>query len=128
MDDPQPVRGLEQAIRLHETLWAAGDYSVVAEQFSDVNAAVVAAARVEPGCGYLTCGPGSGNTAILAARAGAAVTAADLTDDLFDVCRRRAGQAGVDVEWITTNPECLPFSHAPFDRVLGDWRIARDGA
>jgi cyclopropane fatty-acyl-phospholipid synthase-like methyltransferase len=79
MDQPQLLDDFQQARSLHQVLWAAGDYSLVAERLGEVSAAVVEAAGVRPGMRVLDMGAGTGNTAILAARAGAAVTAVDLT-------------------------------------------------
>lgn len=111
-------RDYEQARRVHAALWAEGDYTRVAEQLTGVSAAVVEAAGIGPGMRVLDLGAGSGNTAILAARRGAEVTAVDLADDLFGTCRRRAAEAGVTVAWAAANPEDLPFPDRHFDRVL----------
>jgi 2-polyprenyl-6-hydroxyphenyl methylase/3-demethylubiquinone-9 3-methyltransferase len=118
MGEPDFVRDFEQARRLHGALWAAGDYTRVAEQLTEVSAAVVNAAGVLPGMRVLDMGAGSGNTALLAADRRAEVTAVDLTDDLFGTCRRRAAEAGVTVVWAAANPEDLPFPNGYFDRVL----------
>lgn len=118
MDQPQLLDDFQQARRLHQVLWAAGDYSLVAERLGEVSAAVVEAAGVQPGMRVLDMGAGTGNTAILAARAGAAVTAVDLTDDLFEICSGRAAVAGVRVDWIAANPEDLPFPADHSDRIL----------
>jgi 2-polyprenyl-6-hydroxyphenyl methylase/3-demethylubiquinone-9 3-methyltransferase len=108
----------ELARRMHGALWAAGDYTRVAEQLTGVSAAVVEAAGIGAGMRVLDLGAGSGNTALLAAGRGAEVTAVDLTDDLFGTCRQRAAAAGVTVTWAATNPEDLPFGAGDFDRVL----------
>jgi 2-polyprenyl-6-hydroxyphenyl methylase/3-demethylubiquinone-9 3-methyltransferase len=108
----------ELARRMHGALWAAGDYTRVAEQLTEVSAAVVEAAGIGPGLRVLDLGAGSGNTALLAAGRGAQVTAVDLTDDLFGTCRRRAAAAGLTVTWAAANPEDLPFGAGEFDRVL----------
>ncbi len=79
---------------------------------------MVEAAGVRPGMRVLDMGAGTGNTAILAARAGAAVTAVDLTDDQFVICSERAAAAGVHADWIAANPEDLPFPAGHFDLVL----------
>ena len=118
MGEPDVVRDFEQARRLHGALWAAGDYTRVAEQLTGVSAAVVNAAGIVPGLRVLDLGAGSGNTALLAAGLGAEVTAVDLTDDLFRTCQRRAAEAGVIVAWAVVNPEDLPFPGNHFDRVL----------
>jgi len=118
MGEPDVVYDFEQARRLHGALWAAGDYTRVAEQLTGVSAAVVNAAGILPGMRVLDLGAGTGNTALLAADHGAQVTAVDLTDDLFGTCRRRAAEAGVTVVWAAANPEDLPFPSKHFDRVL----------
>ena len=112
------VEDFQLARRMHGALWAAGDYTRVAEQLTGVSATVVDAAGIGPGMRVLDLGAGSGNTALLAAGRGAEVTAADLTDDLFGVCRQRAAAAGVTVAWAAVNPEDLPFGDDRFDRVL----------
>lgn len=108
----------ELARRMHGALWAAGDYTRVAEQLTGVSAAVVEAAGIEPGLRVLDLGAGSGNSALLAAGQGAEVTAVDLSDDLFGTCRQRAAAAGLTVTWAAVNPEDLPFGADRFDRVL----------
>jgi ubiquinone/menaquinone biosynthesis C-methylase UbiE len=118
MSEAEFLKDYELARRLHGALWAAGDYTRVAEQLTGVSAAVVEAAGIGPGMRVLDLGAGSGNTALLAAGQGAEVTAVDLTDDLFGTCRRRAAAAGVTVTWEAVNPEDLPFSAGHFDRVL----------
>lgn len=118
MGDPDFAHDFEQARRLHGALWVAGDYTRVAEQLTEVSAAVVNAAGILPGMRVLDLGAGTGNTALLAADHGAQVTAVDLTDDLFGTCLRRAAEAGVTVAWAAANPEDLPFPSKHFDRVL----------
>jgi ubiquinone/menaquinone biosynthesis C-methylase UbiE len=108
----------ELARRMHGALWAAGDYTRVAEQLTVVSAAVVEAAGIGPGLRVLDLGAGSGTTALLAAGQGAQVTAVDLTDDLFGICRQRAAAAGLTVTWAAANPEDLPFGADEFDGVL----------
>jgi ubiquinone/menaquinone biosynthesis C-methylase UbiE len=118
MSETEFLEDYELARRMHGALWAAGDYSRVAEQLTGVSAAVVEAAGIAPGLQVLDLGAGSGNTALLAAGRGAEVTSVDLTDDLFGTCRRRAAAAGVTVTWVAVNPEDLPFGAGDFDRVL----------
>jgi 2-polyprenyl-6-hydroxyphenyl methylase/3-demethylubiquinone-9 3-methyltransferase len=118
MSEAEFQKDYEQARRMHGALWAAGDYTRVAEELTGVSAAVVAAAGIGPGMQVLDLGAGSGNTALLAAGQGAEVTAVDLADDLFGTCRQRAAAAGVTVTWAAVNPEDLPFGDGRFDRVL----------
>jgi 2-polyprenyl-6-hydroxyphenyl methylase/3-demethylubiquinone-9 3-methyltransferase len=118
MSEAEYQKDYDLARRMHGALWAAGDYTRVAEQLTGVSAAVVEAAGIGPGMRVLDVGAGSGNTALLAAGQGAEVTAVDLADDLFGACQQRAAAAGVTVTWAAVNPEDLPFGASHFDRVL----------
>ena len=51
---------------------------------------------------------GTGNVAIRAAQAGAAVVASDVTPENFDAGRRAAREAGVDLEWVEGDAGALP--------------------
>src|SRR5690349_18379091 len=95
MSEAELQKDYELARRMHGAMWAAGDYTRVAEQLTGVSAAVVEAARIGPGMRVLDLGAGSGNTALLAASRGAEVTAVDLADELFGTCRRAELSAGL---------------------------------
>ena len=99
-------------------LWAAGDYDAVAELIWDVGAAVASAVPIEAGMRVLDVATGTGNVAIRAAQAGAEVVGLDIAPELFEAGRRRAGEAGVEVEWVEGDAEALPFEDDSFDRVL----------
>jgi 2-polyprenyl-6-hydroxyphenyl methylase/3-demethylubiquinone-9 3-methyltransferase len=118
MSEAEFLKDYEPARRMHGALWAAGDYTRVAEQLTGVSAAVVEAAGIGRGMRVLDLGAGSGNTALLAAGQGAEVTVVGLTDDLFGTCRQRAATPEVTVMWAAVNPENLPFGAGHFDRVL----------
>jgi SAM-dependent methyltransferase len=67
----------------------------------------------------LDVGTGSGGTiAIPAAQRGARVVGSDITPELFEHARRRAAEAGVEVEWVEADALDLPFADASFDRVI----------
>jgi SAM-dependent methyltransferase len=102
----------------HRRTWASGDYQRIAEMVSDVGDRVVERAGIRPGAEVLDVGAGTGNASIAAAKAGGRVIASDLTPELFEVGRRRAAEAGVDIEWVTADAEELPFEDGRFDYVL----------
>ncbi|MDX6663849.1 MAG: hypothetical protein QOG68_55, partial [Solirubrobacteraceae bacterium] len=80
---------------------------------------VLALAGVEAGMDVVDVGCGSGGTiAIPAAQRGAKVVGVDVTPELFEDARRRAGEAGVEVEWVEGDAAALPLADAAFDRVL----------
>jgi SAM-dependent methyltransferase len=64
------------------------------------------------------CGHGMGAVAL--ARAGAAVTAFDLSPGYVHEARARAAANGVRVECVTADGEELPFADASFDAVWGN--------
>jgi ubiquinone/menaquinone biosynthesis C-methylase UbiE len=99
-------------------IWSTGNFPEVATRIESASEDLVAAAGVRPGQDVLDGATGTGNAAILAARAGAKVTGLDLTPELFDAARRRMAAAGVEIELIEGDAEELPFADDSFDRVL----------
>ena len=103
----------------NRAVWSAGDWDVVAEKIIDVGPRLIDRVGIEPGMRVLDVGTGSGsNVAIPAAQRGGEVVGVDLTDAWFDAGRRRAADAGVEVEWVVGDAEALPFADGSFDRVL----------
>jgi SAM-dependent methyltransferase len=98
--------------------WAAGDGDSFSRLVEPVGALVLERIGVEPGMGLLDVGTGSGgNVAIPAALRGATVVGCDVTPELFEHARRRAAEAGVEVEWVEADAQELPFGEERFDRV-----------
>jgi SAM-dependent methyltransferase len=103
----------------HRAMWAAGNYAAVAtELVPALGPELVAACAIGPGQRVLDVGAGTGNAAIPAAAAGASVIASDLTPELFEVGRRQAAAAGVELEWLEADAEALPLPADGFDVVL----------
>lgn len=103
----------------HRALWASGDYVAVAtELIPELGSELVRACRVGAGDRVLDVAAGAGNAAIPAACAGASVTAADLTPELFAAGRTRAAQQGVGLDWVEADAEAMPFADNAFDIVM----------
>jgi 2-polyprenyl-6-hydroxyphenyl methylase/3-demethylubiquinone-9 3-methyltransferase len=102
----------------HRKTWALGDYSRIDELTREIGRTIVERAGVSAGSDVLDVGAGSGNAAIPAARRGARVIASDLQPKLFIAGRKRAHEAGVEIEWIEADAEELPFEDERFDYVL----------
>jgi ubiquinone/menaquinone biosynthesis C-methylase UbiE len=99
--------------------WASGDWDTFSAFVADVGPKLLDRVGIESGMDVLDIGTGSGGTvSIPAALRGAKVTGSDLTPELFDAARRRATEAGVEVDWVEADAEDLPFEDASFDRVL----------
>ncbi len=84
-------------------------------------AKLVAFAKVKQGQRVLDVGSGTGVVAVTAARAGAQVSALDLTPELIEVARYNAQLAGVQVDFREGDAEALPFDDASFDAVLSQF-------
>jgi SAM-dependent methyltransferase len=109
----------------HRATWTAGDYAAVAEVITEPFAPGHLLDRTATGAGHdvLDVATGSGAIALPAAAAGARVTGLDLTPDLLDVARRRAGEQGLDIDWVEGDGEAMPFEDASFDRVLSAFGV-----
>src|SRR3954465_1398942 len=84
----------------HRKMWASGDYPSMVETFLlPLGPRLVEACGIGPGMRVLDVAAGSGNASIPAAKAGAEVTASDLTPELFEAGRQRAEAEGVELEW-----------------------------
>jgi SAM-dependent methyltransferase len=113
------ITAIDQLKAAHRATWDSGDYTDVADRFViPVGRAAIQAANISPGTEVLDVAAGSGNPAIPAAQAGARVTALDLAPSLLEIGRRRALDAGVDVDWVEGDAEALPFDDESFDVAL----------
>jgi SAM-dependent methyltransferase len=100
-------------------VWSSGDYADVCDRMiPGLGERLVALADVQAGDEVLDVAAGSGNAALPAARAGAIVTALDITAPLLEIGSRRASAAGLHVDWVVGDAQALPFAQASFDRVL----------
>src|SRR4051812_19784728 len=105
--------------RRHAAMWAMGDYPAVAtEVIAPLGPILVEAAGIGPGDRVLDIAAGSGNAAIPAALAGAAVVASDLTPDLLETGRQAAEAVGATLRWEVADAEALPYDEGEFDAVL----------
>lgn len=84
-------------------------------------ARLVAFARIKPGQRVLDVATGTGVAAVTAARAGAQVSALDLTPELLEVARRNAALAGVRLELREGDVEALPYEDSSFDAVISQF-------
>jgi len=103
----------------HRAMWASGDYPSMVETFLlPLGPRLVEACDIGPGMRVLDVAAGTGNASLPAARAGADVTASDLTPELLEVGRRRAEAEGLVLDWVEADAEHLPFEEGSFDVVM----------
>jgi SAM-dependent methyltransferase len=103
----------------HRAMWASGDYpSMVETLLLPLGPRLVEACGIGPGMRVLDVAAGTGNASLPAARAGADVTASDLTPELIEAGRERAEAEGLSLTWAEADAEHLPFADASFDVVM----------
>jgi SAM-dependent methyltransferase len=103
----------------HRAMWLLGDYPKVArEVLAPLGRELVEACRVGSGQRVLDVAAGSGNAAIPAAEAGAAVVASDLAPEFLAIAGREAASRGVRLREVEADAEALPFEDGEFDVVM----------
>jgi SAM-dependent methyltransferase len=100
-------------------MWASGDYPSMVETFLlPLGPRLVEACGIGPGMRVLDVAAGTGNASLPAAKAGAEVTASDLTPELLEAGRGRAEADGLELEWVEADAERLPFDDESYDVVM----------
>jgi len=111
-----PFRDFKQKQR---ESWAT--FTLAATFTTAVAAHLVRFSRIQPDEAVLDVGTGTGVVAITAARAGARVSALDLTPELLAEARENGRLAGLEVAWQEGDAEKLPYPDATFDVVLSQF-------
>ena len=98
--------------------WSKGDYAPLARTLEPASRHVIDVAEPVAGTDLLDVACGNGNSALLAAERGARVVATDSEPAMLIAAAARAGEAGLDVEWLTADAAALPFEDGSFDLVI----------
>ena len=103
--------------------WGAGRYETTAERLAPVARVVVERAFPRPGERVLDLGCGTGNAALLAARAGATVTGVDPAARLLQVARERAESEGLDIEFRPGEAGAIPLADGSVDVIVSVFAV-----
>ncbi|OJZ74944.1 SAM-dependent methyltransferase [Mycobacterium paraffinicum] len=104
---------------VHRTVWALGDYALMAEEvMAPLGPVLVRATGIRPGVRVLDVAAGSGNISLPAAATGATVVSSDLTPELLQRSRARAAAQGLTLDYREANAHALPFGDGEFDVVI----------
>jgi len=101
-----------------KAVWEAGDFGVIARHVEPAAAEFIGRLPLGFGDRLLDLACGTGNLALLAARAGAAVSGLDIASNLIAQARARATAAHVTIDFREGDAEALPYNEASFDYVL----------
>lgn len=102
--------------RLKST-WMTGDYDLFSRYLEKDAGVFFERLGIKPGARLLDVGCGSGQVALIAARAGATVTGCDIATNWLEQARTRAAAAGLEITFEEGDAEALPYKDGQFDAV-----------
>jgi SAM-dependent methyltransferase len=97
--------------------WMTGDYDLFSRYMEKDSEPFFQRLDVKPGAALLDVACGSGQLALIAARAGARVTGCDIATNWIQKARARAAEERLDVVFEEGDAEALPYGNAQFDAV-----------
>ena len=98
-----------------KSTWEAGDFAQIARTIEDVAEDFMLRRQVTAGLRVLDAACGTGNLAVLAARAGGIVSGIDIASNLIAQARTRAAEEGFSIEYEEGDIEELPYAEERFD-------------
>jgi len=110
--------GVDELKTRLRTTWMTGDYGRFSRYMERDAEAFYRRLPIQPGAQLLDVGCGAGQLALIAARAGALVTACDIASNWLVQARRSAAAEGLTVVFEEGDAEALPYEDATFDAVV----------
>ncbi|MGL6280255.1 MAG: class I SAM-dependent methyltransferase, partial [Gaiella sp.] len=107
----------EELTLKHAEVWSSAPFENIAELISEMHVSLVERLAPRPGEHWLDLGCGAGDVAFHARRAGATVTASDLSPTLIETAQRRAAEQGLDLTLEVADCQDLHYPDASFDVV-----------
>jgi SAM-dependent methyltransferase len=103
--------------------WGVGHYETTAAQLEPAAREVVRRASAQPGERVLDLGCGTGNAALLAARAGSTVTGVDPAPRLLEVAQARAAADAVPISFLPGEAATIPMAKASVEVILSVFAV-----
>lgn len=107
----------EELKQRQSVMWGNGPYQRITDTLVDIHDLVVERLDPQPGDRWLDLATGTGAVAERAAERGASVTGLDLAPDLIATAKERAGELGLEVDYVVGDCERMTFEDASFDKV-----------
>ena len=98
--------------------WSSGDFTRIAESYSEGATKFVERLNLKPGMRVLDVACGSGNQSIPAAQTGAQVTGVDIAPNLIEQAQELAKNEKLRIQFDEGDAEHLPYADAEFDVVM----------
>lgn len=108
---------IDQLKQAQGQMWGSGPFEEIETNLADMHDALVAAIGPSPGEEWLDLGCGTGGVASRAAAAGARVTGVDLAPVLIETAKRRADEAGLEIDYEVGDAEDLRFGDGAFTAI-----------
>ncbi len=103
--------------------WESGDFGQVAKYITSAAEEFMTRQNLSPDSKVLDVACGTGNLAVIAARAGCSVSGVDIASNLIAQARVRAREAGLAINYSEGDAEALPYPDASFDVVVSMFGI-----
>src|SRR4051794_35631727 len=116
--ETQTANDFDQLKTRLKTTWMTGDYDLFSRYLEKDAERFFQRLGITPGTRLLDVGCGSGQMALIAARAGARVTGCDISTNWLEQARARAAAEGLDIEFEEGDAELLPYGDSWFDAVV----------
>lgn len=104
-------------------VWGLGRYERTAERLVQASEVTVDQARPRPGEHVVDLGTGTGNAALIAARAGANVTGIDPAPRLLEVATQLADEAGLTIEFRGGESAAMPLPDDFADAIISVFAV-----
>lgn len=118
MSDGKTITELESLKNRLRNTWIAGDFGRIATSFEAGAEQFVQRLGLQPGMRVLDVACGTGNLALPAARAGAAVTGLDIAPNLIEQAQANAAAEGLSIRFEVGDAEAMPYEDGSFDVVM----------
>jgi 2-polyprenyl-3-methyl-5-hydroxy-6-metoxy-1,4-benzoquinol methylase len=116
--EPVATDEFEQLKARLKVTWMTGDYDLFSRFMENDAKVFFDRLGLSNGTRLLDVGCGSGQLALIAARAGAVVTGCDIATNWIEKARTRATAEGLKVSFDEGDAESLPYEDAQFDTVV----------